>query len=430
MKREILRKTLCGALAASLVLSLAGCKPNGGEKAPSSAVSSAGSEAASQPKEGEVPRLGVADTDYDGFQYLEKKVLSAESEEGEEKSPSIAVFLPQDEYASVHRSRASSQRMGLTLTVDLDPLLQYQAEDYTLAENLDEYLDAMFDPESTLYDSMTVGKAQEDAAAHSAKATVTYCYYDDYDEEMIPYYVTYYLAELDNGLTVMVDAEINGEAATGKLPGLLDEIEAFYGFRPEWDAKEAEKLAEKAEAAGHKESRESSGSESSAVEPQVEDLPAVKNADGTFTASGLTFRLPEGWDIDESDREQSTFAPDGDAAFAGHAVMLMRQYSGTSSSDLELFQSNPEMMEAMLNAYMKNSLGDEAESANMNFKMCENAPFGAALKMDMVQDEGIINAYFLFDESGYLYLLIAADTEDSKPAAQALDTMFGSVKLG
>lgn len=431
MKREWIQRTLCGALAAVMALSLAACKPSDRAPASSGASSAAASSEVSSVPASTEPILGMADTDYDGFQYLMKTMLTKAPEEDLDGSGSkgkkreLTVYVPDDEHGYTSGSRFSGEKMGMHFSVDIDPMLQYQAEDYTAAENLDYYMGFEYDPEYLDYADLTVNKAVADETGESARAVVTYCDYDSYEKEAVAYYCTYYLKEI-NGLTVLVEAEINSRDATGKLPGLLDEIEAYYGFRPEWDAEAAKAMAEKADFSDRKDTGSSTASLDDDLEG-VDDPEAVKNADGTFTASNMTFKLPDGWDIEDSDGEQSLFAPDGDSSFSGCAVVVMRQYNGATASSLELFKSNPEVMETMLKSMVESSMDDDF-AGDMDFKMLDTAPFGAALKMTAAEDSNYLSAYFIFDDEGYMYIMMAADTEADQPGAAALDTLFASAK--
>ena len=371
---------------------------------------------------------GLDKKEYDGFQYLVKTKLEKEAEEEGGKAQELVVYVPKDEYAYESGSRSVSEKMGMHFTVELDPILQYQAEDYTPAENLDYYTDMMFNPEYVDYADLKVEKAVEDASGKGARAVVTYCQYDEYEEEPVAVYATYYLREMDR-LTVLVEAKITNREATGKLPGLLDEVEAFYGFRPEWDAAAADAMAEKADFSKQKKQSESSaGTSSSQREPDPEP---VKNGDGTFTASGMTFPLPEGWDIDETDGEQTSFAPDGDAAFSSCMLLVTRQYSGVTASSMELFQDNPEMLEEIMEASMGSAIGENFDGET-KFKVMDTTPFGSGMKMTAVgKENGIqayLSAYLLFDDEGYLYMMMAVDTEEDQPAFAALETVYKEVK--
>ncbi len=53
---------------------------------------------------------------------------------------------------------------------------------------------------------------------------------------------------------------------------------------------------------------------------------------------------------------EAVFAPDGDSAFSGCAIMVMQQYNGATSSDLSMFSENPEILEALLQSYMESSV--------------------------------------------------------------------------
>ena len=341
------------------------------------------------------------------------------------ENESVVVYLPKSDYASVQRTRAYVEKMGMEFTVDIQPYFQYEEDDYTLAENLDYYLELEYNPDYMDFAGLEVGKAVEDKASNSAQAVVSYCKYDIVEEKPAAYFCTYFVKQLESGLKVLVSAEISSIEATGKLPELLDEIESFYGFRPEWDSAAAEKKLSETKVSNEKaEGIESSSSDPASAGLEA-DTSAVKNADGTFTVSNITFSLPAGWEMQEEG--EAVFAPDGDSAFSGCAIMVMQQYNGATSSDLSMFSENPEILEALLQSYMESSVGEDF-SGDMEFKVCEKSPFGMAIKMSMGSDGTKINAYFIFDEEGYMSVMMSLDTEADLPAAQALETLFTSVK--
>lgn len=414
-------------LAAALVFSFAACKDTG--KAPPSSAPASSAPVSSQVENTEIPALGVTETDYDGFTYLYQEILTTESKKNEEtqkmENESLVVYLPQDEYASVQRSRAYTNKMGMRFTVDIQPHFQYQEEDYTLAENLDYYLEMTYDPDYVDYAGLEVGKAVEDQASKSVQAAVSYCEYDIVEEKPTAVLCTYFLKQLDSGLKVLVSTEIRSIEATGKLPELLDELESFYGFRPEWDPAAAEKKLSETKVPSETAGNTDPTSSASSFPDMEENTSAAKNADGTFTVSNVTFSLPAGWEMEAEG--EALFAPDGDSDFAGCAIMVMQQYNGTTSSDFNAFQENPEILESLLQTYVKASL-EEDSYGDMDLKLCEKSPFGMAIKMNMESDMGKINAYYIFDDEGYMSVMMSVDTEAELPAAQALETLFSTAK--
>lgn len=423
-----MKQLLCGAMAAAMLLTFAGCQ-NGGQKQsrPDWGASSAapGSDVSTVAPAGDKPTLGTTDDKYDGFTYLVPETLTVEADRSSsKKAASVVVYVPDDEYRSVSKNRAYTDRMGLNFTVDIAPYFQYDEDDYTLKENLEYFLEMEWDPDYTGdYRDLTISDVVEDKAGNSARATATYCKYDTYVETYVAFDCTYYLRQLEDGTKVLAEAVIRSDEATGKLPGLLEELGSFYGCEFEWDADGAQARIDALPPYSPVEDASGSSSGSDPFEDDLDD-ETLKNADGTFTGAGMTFSLPEGWDI----ADDGTFAPDGDSQFAGCAIMVSRQYNGTSSDDLSVFKSNPELLENLLTAYLKSSM-DDSVPEDLTFKACETAPFGVALKASFTQeDDGWVNFYFLFDEEGYLYMMMAADTESDKPAAAALDTLFASAK--
>ncbi len=78
------------------------------------------------------------------------------------------------------------KKMGMEFTVDIQPYFQYEEDDYTLAENLDYYLELEYNPDYMDFAGLEVGKAVEDKASNSAQAVVSYCKYDIVEENLPP----------------------------------------------------------------------------------------------------------------------------------------------------------------------------------------------------------------------------------------------------
>lgn len=445
MNKFRLKKAGAAAIAAALLLSFAGCQTattssaSTASKATSSAASQASSAASEADSKAEskpaaksgTPVLGGEDMEYEGFQYLYKENLSTQSKENKEtkkmESKSLAVYIPQDEYGYVNRNRADSSKMGVNFTVDIEPYLQYNEDDYTLSENLQYVVDGEFDPEYTYHSNIKVGAVEEDKTNNSARVVVTYTDYNEYDKTYTGYTSTYFLKQLDNGLKVLAQTDISSDNATGKTPELLAELEAFYGCKFEWDAADAKKRVEEATKAGPPPASSGAAAETSGETAVGEMVEAsnVKNADGTFTNSGLTFALPEGWDYSE---DYEFYAPDGDPAFAGCGIVVQSQKQTGIADAIDVAKTSPAAMEELLASYITAAMGEDAP-ADTVLKVVDNAPFGLGMKMSFTQDEMFINAYMILDEAGFIHFAIAQDTDGTAlTASKALDTLFASIK--
>lgn len=432
MKKKLVKQLCCAVLAASLLLSFAGCQNPLAKKQASSAASSpvsssvsgTASGTVSPAKTGETPVLGDEDAGYEGFEYLYAETLSTQSKENKEtgkmESQNLTVYLPRDEYNSVNRTRAYSNRMGVNFEVDIEPMLQYKSEDYTLPENLQYVLDMEYDPEYAYYQNIKVGAIEENKETKSARAVVTYTAYDEYDKSFTAYTHTYFLRQLDNGLMVMAEAQVSSVEATGKTPDLLQELEAFYGCKFEWDAADAKKRITEAEKAGPPVSSESANS--TATLPVFDS--AVKNADGTFTDSGLTFSLPEGWDYSA---DYGTYAPGGDPLSNQSAITLTVMQNEGFKGYVTAIKASPDATITLLTDLLKSEIGAGLPS-DMTLTLVENPPFGVALKLAGTQDSVKISGYLLFDDAGNMFVIGGQDFEGATAGAEAADKLLSTLK--
>lgn len=110
---------------------------------------------------------------YDGFEYLmEELVSTSNTKSGDKKT--VSVFVPDGDYPSVSGSYATSDRMGVTVNVDIDPYLQYEFEDYTVGENLEAYVEEEIEYSSNLY-GVEISEVQE-IGKEIAVCEVTYIF--------------------------------------------------------------------------------------------------------------------------------------------------------------------------------------------------------------------------------------------------------------
>lgn len=265
---------------------------------------------------------GEFEDSYDGFTYLSCETLRTDAY-GEEESKKLQVFVPEDDYFSVYGNTVYAEALGVSLCVTLDPYLQYEAEQYTAAENLDVYLDSEFNEFYTAsYKGFEMSEAE--TTGSGARATVNYCNINTWDNSYYTVYSTYYLAELSD-VSVLVEVEVRGDETERETTALLDELSQFYGFEIDWDEAVSEK--------------------------KLSDLIASGERDRNVVSMGfLLCELPAGWyeDYTYYDSGDYTYAPDGAADEAGCLISFSYEYMGTEAFSLEEeFQNLEELKDAL-----------------------------------------------------------------------------------
>lgn len=342
------------------------------------------------------PVLGDEDIeDYEDFTYLYCEEIRTDSEKNEEtgkmESKKLSVFVPESDYVSVSSGRVRSEKLGVTLELELEPYIRYDADDYLVTENLEYLLESEYDPYySNNYKDLVVSEVEE-IDKNTAYATAEYCDYHKYDDSYSVVFATYLLKILDNDATVLVEIAVDSEEITGKTPGLIEELEAFYQIDIDWDKERAE--------------------------AKLEDYLA-SGGESTVSTGYAIFELPEGWkeDVSESDYDTYVYAPDGDAEFAGCFVSIYREYLGYGTfedGDIDDYQDE-------IIAMVEESMQEEDIDAAVSYygKTC----LGSAVKVEatITEDGDTADAhiYWIFDDS-YGYVVTAVQTAD------ALEDAFG-----
>lgn len=329
--------------------------------------------------------------DYDGFTYLYGETLMTESAENQEtgkmESQSLVVFIPKGDYTSVNRDRAYVDYLGVSFSIELSPYIRYDQEDYLLKENMEYYLEEEFDPfYYPEYRAVEVSDAKEQG--NGMTATAQYCRYDSWDDEYIPVLSTYYLTELPNDLTVLVEIKINYNEVTGKTDELLKELETFYGFEIDWSKEAAEK--------------------------KLEAFLNSGEADfNIFSTYYLLFELPAGWAQDYSwDYSVDAFAPGGDAEFAECAITFEQEYLGMDAPDMDQILRSESDIEDY-RAYFEEQMGDTVSVTLENYG---DTVLGTAMKITYsMEEDGYavrVEAYVM-SQDGYLYTAQAMQSSDS-----------------
>lgn len=337
---------------------------------------------------------------YDGFEYLmEELVSTSNTKSGDKKT--LSVFVPDGDYPSVSGSYATSERMGVVVDVDIDPYLQYDAEDYTVGENLEAYVEDEMSYSSYLY-GIDIGEIVE-IGEDAAMCEVTYMQFDSYDDSYAPYYQIFYLKEMGDNVMGLLDICIIADETTGKTKNLLAELESFYQIDIGWDDSFAE--AKRAEFESSDE----------------------YNADA-FNLGYMTFELPEGWekDEDESSYSEAVFAPKGDAIGEYGYISIEEDYADDEGiidemlSDLEYTQS-----------YFEEVLGEDV--TDLVIDDAGETFLGKTLVMEMKADGD--TGIFYIAQNGYsqyaVYAVIwAGEGEEAEADVRAaLDMFFETGKL-
>ena len=347
------------------------------------------SKSKSRKKKSSAPVLGGDDVEgYEGFEHLYEEILMTDSKENEEtgkrERKTITVYMPDDDYVMASGNYAYASCMGIYFHVELDPYLRYDADDYTLAENLEEYVASNYDPfYTTDYKDLDISEVQK-LGKNAVKCTVEYCRYDSWDETYNSTFCTYYLTELEGGETVLVSVEINSESVTEKTEELLEELEAFYQFEINWDEERAEEKSSYYEENGR---------------------------ENFYSTGSFMFELPMSWqeDTEASDFETKVYAPGGDADYAGCMITVYEEYLDYDE-DMDLYDA--------LDEYSKEDIEEGLGTAVTSYseEICETN-LGEALKLEYRIDSGITSA------EGVVYVIIGEYEIFTMQAFQMEDAM-------
>ncbi len=325
---------------------------------------------------------------YDGFEYLMEELISTSNTKSGNKM-TLSVFVPDGDYPSVSGSYATSERMGVMVDVDIDPYLRYDYEDYTVSENLEDYVEEEIEYSSYIY-GVEVGEVKE-VGDDIAVCELTYMQFDSYDGSYAPYYQVYCLKELGDNVMGLVDICIMADDTTGKTKNLLAELSSFYEIEIGWD--------------------ESFGETKRAAFENSDEF----NADA-FNLGFMSFELPEGWEKDEywSDSYDIVFAPGGDADLSADCLIISQVTEAFGMIDM--FLENMDEMAEIL----EEEIAEEEEEYRVTIDDIGMTFLGHTLKMEaFVRDEeeaGAIVLYFAEDDTNlysiYAYTMLE-DNEES-----------------
>ena len=141
-----------------------------------------------------------------------------------------------------------------------------------------------------------------------------------------------------------------------------------------------------------------------------EEIVAAVEESKTVDISALVF--PEGWEIDETESDETTFtyAPGGDIASAGCMIQISEEYIGTDAVTKAVY-SNPETIGGICRKTFENR-----GASNITLEEYGETLIGSTsvMTMEFVEDDIVTEmiAYFSY-EGGYFYMVSAADVFDT-----------------
>lgn len=181
------------------------------------------------------PVLGQADSEgSDEFQYLSRIFL-----EYEDTPDSVPVYVPGTEvYNDNYYGIAHGFSYGIDYRVELNPILQFDQEDYSLLENLTYYL-KQYESNTSLID-FKIGevKSLDETTAYGTTEYLTSYEYND-RTFYAAFFSTYLVKELDEDTTILVYMQVDTEEVTDETDAVIDELESYYQFEMNWDAEKA-----------------------------------------------------------------------------------------------------------------------------------------------------------------------------------------------
>ena len=353
------------------------------------------------------PVLGLeVDSDYEGFDYLYCETLMTESQENEEtgkmESRKLDVFIPKGNYVGVNRDRAYVDELGVDFTISLNPYIRYEQDNYLPDENLEYFLEEEYNPfYTTRYKALEVSDVEETESG--VMATAKYCEYNSWDDEYVPVFATYYLTELSDDVTVLVEIKISYDEVTGKTDRLLKELESFYEVEIEWDKE--------------------------AAEQKLAKFLDSDEANVNMVSTGfMLFELPAGWaqDYGWDDYSVDAFAPGGDADFAECVITFEQEYVGKDALDLNKELRSQEDVDSLRDYYVK-MFGDKA--TDITVELYGETIFGPAVRVSYTADDLRVDTYLMWD-NGYMYSIEAMQTsKSSEDLVEIVEGILESAQL-
>lgn len=336
----------------------------------------------------ETPVFGMENIgDYDGFQYLQKEVLTAYMEEDKEKGrvkrKTVTLYVPYwDESWYVINGElpgtAWASVFGVTFDFSINPYLITEQKEASLTEMLQKYIDRVYyEDEDTAYEEygdleisevFPVGK---DAVAVTAK----YCFYDDLEEEYHVCCRTFYLKELEPDMLTLLEVTVDGQESTPETKELLEELTAFYEVDLEWNVEEMQEKRDR----------------------------YVEKSEAGFS-SIIEFDFPEGWEIEFDDEDVVLYAPGGDSDGAGCGIAVADLGAIFFIEELPDGENDEEYLKMII------SEGVGEETDNISIRSCGETCIGEtiAAQLSVADGGGTADCEFYLGRKGEnAYIIVA-----------------------
>lgn len=339
--------------------------------------------------------------DFEGFSCLQSGILvSDDTEDGKKSSRKLKVLIPGGDYFSINGNDAYAEKSGVSFRVSLNPPYTFLSEGeqkYSLEEDMEYFLSYTYDEfYSTYYKEVEISEMIK--TDNSVEVVVKYLMHDTWMEKYIPVFCTYYLVELDEDTRVFVEVKLDAENVTEETDGLIEELERFYGFDIEWDAKAAQKKLDSFLAGGG----------------------AEKNS---FSTGYLIFELPAGWHQDyfyNDNVNVFAFLPgEDDAGKVECAINISREYVGEGVIDIEELAKDTKQGKAIF----EEQFGDRAE--NVEVIDYGRTCLGYAVKLSYITRGELSDEkqeWYIISDDCYLYFIQASAT------SECTEDVFGLVE--
>lgn len=341
---------------------------------------------------------------YTGFEYLVEQRITITGEKSNKKT-SYSVFVPGGDYTYSMSGSAFGSCMGVDFMFSVDPYIRYNAEDYTLEENLEYYVESELKYLSSSTYGVSIGDIQT-TDHNGVMCEASYVMYDEYDDEYSPIYALYSAREMENGNSAFIEVMIDYNETTGKTDTLLDELSSFYGLDIRLDPSFAEdKMAEFVE--------------SDEFDPDE------------FHLEYMSFELPDGWEkAYESDYStdvfMDVFIPSGNLMLYDVAIVVASDYSTEDVVDALLYD------EGETDNYIETIYESLGNVVDVSISDYGETFMGHTVEIRVEMDDGD------FQESALVYIaqdhydvfliyLLYLDPDDEEALAvgqEALDMLF------
>lgn len=339
---------------------------------------------------GEMPTLGMDNKGYKGFQYLEAHKLDT----GEEKA---IVYVPVSDYVYENSGMISSEKLGVSVKIELTPFIQSHQEEFTMEENLKKYTENHYDFDeffTTSHKDVEISEING-ISKEAATITVSYLEYDEYNEEYYYIWNLYYLMKTDDDRIFLVEVEVDSTDTTGYTEDLLSELEAYLKIDLGYD--EAALLAKV-----------------DAYDPSEEG--------NVYSTGYWMFELPDGWGEDKSYEDhynEYVYAPDGDAG--GSKCIIYMTYDYMEENTDYIRKADDDEVIRALEEYMP----EEVE--NVQCEVVGETAVGYALKTSF-EEEGIHVEMYIVFEGYYAYMIMAMQDGDGTEAFEAARQIVNTAK--